>query len=153
MFCVAVTVVLHAVVGWRTHARCDVTSDLFGAVGDGVVKDTESIRSALAACDEVLLPSGKTFLSGPLNLTSNQVLAVDGTLLASTDKHDYNLIAPLIGYGWGDDMNCFAPGASPHKVSYGMDGLQREMYVVCASLTVVFNKMPRRWGHPEQAAN
>ena len=49
------------VVGWRA---CDVTSKLFGAVGDGIVKDTEAIRAALLECEEVLLPFNHTFLTG-----------------------------------------------------------------------------------------
>lgn len=47
------------------------------------------------------------------------MLAVNGKLLASTDKADYNLIAPLMGYGWGDDENCFGPDAAPHKIVVG----------------------------------
>lgn len=80
--------------GWRT---CDVTEAPFTAPGDGVSDATEGIRAALAACDEVTLPAGSTFLTGPLNLTSNQILRVDGTLLASTDRSLYPLVAPLIG--------------------------------------------------------
>ena len=102
------------VCSWRV---CDVTQ--YGAVGDGVTKDTLAIRSALGACDEVHLPAGRHFLTGPQNLTSNQVLRVDGALLASTDAADYALIAPLVGYGWGDDENCFGPGAAPHKIVIG----------------------------------
>lgn len=98
---------------------CDVTSSQFGAKGDGVSDDTTAIRSALAACDEVVLPLGSSFLSGPVNLTSHQRLRVDGTFLASQDKNDYPLVAPLLGYGWGDDMNCFPPDASPHKIVVG----------------------------------
>ena len=81
--------------GWRA---CDVTSEPFGAVGDGLSTDTTALRAALESCDEVLLPAGRTFLTGPLNLSSNQVLAVDGVLLASTDRADYPLIDPLMGY-------------------------------------------------------
>ena len=105
-----------AAIGWRI---CDVSSDFFGAVGDGRVKDTLAIRSALAQCDEVILPKEHTYLSGPLNLTSNQVLRVDGTLLASTTPSDYALIAPLMGYGWGDDENCFAPDRDAYKIIVG----------------------------------
>jgi polygalacturonase len=98
---------------------CDVSKLPYGAIGDGVTKDTNAIRSALAECDEVWLPADRSFLSGPLNLTSNQVLRVDGTLLASIDRHDYALIAPLMGYGWGDDENCFAPDRDKHKIIIG----------------------------------
>ena len=80
----------------RRHAICDVTSEGYGAVGDGVAKDTRALRSALAECDEVWLPAGRSFLSGPVNLTSNQVLRVDGTLLASADPADYPMVAPLL---------------------------------------------------------
>ena len=101
---------------WRS---CDVTSPEFGAIGDGVARDAGPIRRALEACDVVVLPRGKVFLSGPLNLTSNQQLRVDGTLLASTDRNEYPLVQPIRGYGWGNDMNCFAPGTTPHKVVVG----------------------------------
>ena len=105
-----------AVQGWRV---CDVTSPLHGAVGDGVVSDTAAIRGALASCDEVLLPAGRTFLTGPLNLTSNQRLNVQGTLLASVNPSDYPLVLPMTGYGWGDDENCFPPDVDKHKIIIG----------------------------------
>lgn len=101
---------------WRV---CDVTSPSYGARGDGISDDTKAIRSALAECDEVLLPGGLSFATGPLNLTSNQRLQVDGTILASQDKNDYPLVAPILGYGWGNDKNCFPPDASPHKIVVG----------------------------------
>ena len=44
---------------------------------------------------------------------------MDGKLLASTDTADYNLIAPIMGYGWGDDEDCFEPDAAPHKIVVG----------------------------------
>ena len=75
--------------GWRV---CDVTEHPFLAAGDGLVADTNAIRDALAVCDEVHLPYGNTFLTGPQNLTSNQLLRVDGTLLASNVAADYALI-------------------------------------------------------------
>ena len=75
---------------------CDVTASEFGAVGDGKIKDTDSIRKAIASCDEIVLPLGRIFLTGPVNLSSHQVLLVEGTLLASTEKADYPLIAPLL---------------------------------------------------------
>lgn len=113
---VALSCVLPVVYSWRV---CNVAKLPYGAIGDGVTKDTHAIQSALSECDEVWLPAGRSFLSGPLNLTSNQVFRVDGTLLASTDRHDYALIAPLMGYGWGDDENCFAPDRDSHKIIIG----------------------------------
>jgi hypothetical protein len=44
---------------------------------------------------------------------------VDGTLLASQDKRAYPLIAPVLGYGWSNDENCFPPDAAPHKIVIG----------------------------------
>ena len=104
----------------RPHARCDVTHGPFAAVGDGKHDDTEAIRSALKQCDSVLLPAGKRFLTGPLNLTSNQALIVDGTLLASTRIADYPLVAPLASYGWSIDSNCFPFGVEivPGALNY-----------------------------------
>eukprot|EP01050_Picozoa_sp_SAG11_P005013 SAG11_NODE_337_length_10541_cov_14.862574_2_plen_94_part_00 len=60
----------------RVWGACDVTDPPFAAVGDGKHDDTAAIRNALQECDSVLLPDGKRFLTGPLNLTSNQVLIV-----------------------------------------------------------------------------
>mgnify|MGYP006145172211 CR=1 FL=1 len=98
---------------------CDVTRAPYNASGDGVTKDTLALRAALEDCDEVLLPASRTFLTGPVNLTSNQVLVVDGTLLASVDTHDYALVAPLMSYGWGNDENCFPPDADKYKIIVG----------------------------------
>ena len=56
--------------------ECDVTSADFGAKGDGTTYDTDAIRKALESCNVVLLPAGHTFLTGPLNITSNQVFQV-----------------------------------------------------------------------------
>ncbi len=103
----------------QTWRSCDVTDPEFGAIGDGISKDTSSIRAALKVCDEVWLPTGHTFLSGPINLTSNQIFGVDGTLLASTDRVDYPIVAPIMGYGWGDDENCFDPSLDEHKIIIG----------------------------------
>jgi hypothetical protein len=98
---------------------CDVTRAPHGATGDGQTSDTAAIRGALSACDEVVLPAGYSFLSGPLNLTSNQRLRVDGTLTASVDPSDYPLVLPMTGYGWGDDQNCFPPDEDKNKIIVG----------------------------------
>lgn len=103
----------------RLWSSCEVTSAAFGAVGDGVTSDTAAIRAALEQCDRVILPKGGTYLSGPVNLTSNQELVVDGTMLASSDRSEYPLVLPVMGYGWGNDENCFPPGTTPHKVVVG----------------------------------
>jgi polygalacturonase len=104
----------------RPRSACDVTSAPFDAVGDGTHDDTAALRSALEKCDSVLLPQGKSFLTGPLNISSNQVLVVDGTLLASTNVDDYPLVAPLMSYGWSIDSNCFPYGTEivPGALNY-----------------------------------
>ena len=64
-----------------------------GAVGDGTTDDTAAIRKALnlaaartcsreASPITVLFPWGRTFLTGPFNLTTNVTLHVDGTIQA-----------------------------------------------------------------------
>ena len=80
----------------------------FGAVGDGVTKDTGAIVRAVAAVraagsGTVLLPGGHTFLSGPFNLTSHCTLfiAANATLLGSPDKGDWPRIPALPSYGQG----------------------------------------------------
>lgn len=68
----------------------DVTS--YGAAGDGTTPDTEAIQQAIDACPDggtVLLPQGRTFLSGPLLLKGDMTFEVNGTLLASPSASDY----------------------------------------------------------------
>jgi polygalacturonase len=75
---------LHAqlVASWAPAASgvCDVVAD-FGAVGDNRTEDTAAVAAALAACDVVVFPAGRTFLLRPLRLRSHTVLVVDGTLV------------------------------------------------------------------------
>ena len=94
-----------AVTAWSVY---DVMQ--FGAVGDGVTSDTAAIRAALEAARvaggaTVVLPSGYTFLSGSVNVSSNTELRVEGTFLASptTTLGDYVLVPPLPWYGGGQD--------------------------------------------------
>ena len=63
----------------------------FGAVGDGVTKDTQAIQAALDAGGLVFFPPG-TYLSGTLHLRSGGglLLSPGATLLASPDPEDYN---------------------------------------------------------------
>ena len=68
----------------------------FGAVGDGVTNDAAAIQAAIDVCSAagggtVLLPAGRTYFSGTLQLKANVELHVErgATLLASNDLADY----------------------------------------------------------------
>lgn len=56
--------------GWKVGHLCNVTSPPFNAIGDGTTDDTAALQRAIDACGNrteggtVLLPSGKTFVSG-----------------------------------------------------------------------------------------
>jgi polygalacturonase len=83
----------------------DVTS--FGAVGNGVTKNTEAIRSAIEQCSadgggRVVIPKG-VFLTGAVYLKSNVNLHVseEATLLFSRESSDY----PIVVTRW-EGMEC-----------------------------------------------
>lgn len=61
----------HGSGGWR---RCAVEE--FGAIPDDGQDDSAAIATALARCDEVILPGPGVYDSQPMNLTSNQVLHI-----------------------------------------------------------------------------
>ncbi len=76
----------------------------FGAVGDGVAKDTAAIAKAIAACaavggGTVQFPAGR-YLTGSIELVSNLTLQVDAgaTLLYSGDPAD----SPVVESRWED---------------------------------------------------
>lgn len=68
----------------------------YGAAGDGITNDRQAIQTAVNACFEggggrVLLPAGRTYYSGPIQLKANVELHVEGgaILKASTSWDDY----------------------------------------------------------------
>lgn len=70
----------------------------YGAKGDGRHDDATAIQKAIDACTragggQVLLPTGHTFMSGPIQLKSNIDLHIDvnTTLLANPDENIYKL--------------------------------------------------------------
>ena len=54
-----------------------------GAKGDGVTLDSAAIAAAIEACDHVVFPAGKRFLTGTVELRSNLTLEVLGTILGA----------------------------------------------------------------------
>ena len=89
---------------------CDVRE--FGAVGNGVAKDTAAIQKAIDTCAAgkgggIVRLSAGTYVSGPISLRSNITLVLDkdATLLGSPDRADYpkatfahkTTVQPLVG--------------------------------------------------------
>ena len=83
----------------------------FGAIGDGKHSNTEAFRKAITSCrdnggGEVIVPAG-TFLTGPIELTSNMALVLEkgATIRGSenfkdsevTDRNGKTSVVPLIG--------------------------------------------------------
>ena len=67
----------------------------FGAIGDGMTKDTAAIQQAIDRCwvlggGEVLVPAGN-YLTGAIALRSNTILRLDkdATILGTPDFADY----------------------------------------------------------------
>src|SRR5207237_7854224 len=82
-----------------------------GAIGEGKPSNTEAFRKAITSCRanggaEVIVPAG-TFLTGPIELTSNMALVLEkgATIRGSENFKDYEVtdrngktsVIPLIG--------------------------------------------------------
>lgn len=81
----------------------------YGAKGDGTTDDAVAIQRAIDQCTaagggQVYLPTGKTFLSGPIELKSNVDFHIDTntTLIANPDESIYKLSA--FGANRGEGM-------------------------------------------------
>jgi polygalacturonase len=80
---------------------------LYGAVGDGKTLDTDAIQKAIDAASQtgngaqVLIPGGRKYLIGTIELKSNIDfhLQGDAELLVSTDQKDYSGEAAIIANG------------------------------------------------------
>lgn len=84
---------------------CNVAA--FGAIGDGKTLDTAALQRAFDAstCQTVIVPAGRTFLTGALNWTrSDAVLVVDGTLLATTNSSLFPPIPEVPSYPCDRDI-------------------------------------------------
>ena len=82
----------------RVPRTCDARA--FGAVGDGVAKDTAALQRAVESCATgeggTVVLAGGTFLSGMLVLHSHVTLRIEAgaTLLGSRDDADYPALSP-----------------------------------------------------------
>lgn len=89
---------LPALAAARTY---DVTASPYAARGDGVTNDRLAIQQAIddasaAGGGTVLVPAGRTFLTGGIRLKSNVVFQLDGTLRQSLDVTHYDT-PPMLG--------------------------------------------------------
>jgi polygalacturonase len=101
--------------------RFDITA--YGAVGDGVTKNTEAFRAAIKACNRaggghVIVPPGR-FLTGAIQLRSNVDLHVEegATVLFSMDPADY---LPVVLTRW-EGTECY--NYSSFIYAYGQKNL------------------------------
>lgn len=86
----------------------DVTAAPYNAVGDGVTNDRLAIQQAIddigaAGGGEVVIPAGRTFLTGSVMLRSGVTLRLDGTLRQSQEVADYGK-APIPGLDMPTDI-------------------------------------------------
>jgi polygalacturonase len=102
-----------------------VSIEDYGAKGDNATDNTKAFRNALLAVEgggEVLVPgpvSTKIFQTAPINLTSNVVLRVEGTMRAVEDKSKFPVIDVLPSVGHDYDTN----GPSRyHPFVFAVDG-------------------------------
>ena len=115
----------------------------FGAVGDGKADDTRAVNWAFenashAVYSTVLFPAKNSrgdpaqFVTGPFNMSSNQLVLVAGTVLGSTNNADYRLVDPLPYYAGGQDPMRRGQGNLNGRVSSTPWASQTSRYQVAA---------------------
>lgn len=116
----------------------------FGAVGDGIVKDTAAIQAALDACGgagggEVLVPAG-TYLIGSIELKANTTLrlAENSTLAGSPDLADYPVVKARWEGLWVDAHRALISARQADHIALIGPGL------IAASQLLGGRAMPRR---------
>jgi exo-poly-alpha-galacturonosidase len=88
-----------------TSVAINVLSAPYNATGNGSTLTTAALQAAINACPvggKVLFPAGNKFLSGALYLKSDCTYEIEGTLIASGSKADYqmgNNRFPIYGTG------------------------------------------------------
>jgi len=102
----------------------DITG--FGAIGDGKTNDAGAIRRAIDACaasggGTVLVPSGRTYVSGSIELKSHVELCVErgAVLLGATREEDYPAFAFKTGMEAGKRAWIVANGAEDVAITGG----------------------------------
>jgi len=92
-----------------------------GAKGDGVTLDSAAIAAAITACDHVVFPEGKQFLTGTIELRSNLTLEVLGSVLGAKGNISLPLKNPFMVANpfEGDPKNPGCPFATGPKGGCG----------------------------------
>lgn len=97
-----------------SHSFVEIDVTDFGAIGDGVTDDTNALRKIFLDLQDkettqiIHFPANKTFVTAPLNLSSNLILQVDGRIEAITNaSQNFNSqwpqIPPLEAYSSSED--------------------------------------------------
>ena len=103
--------------GWRV-----VSIDDFGAIADNQTDNAKAIQAAVDAVratgGEVVVPFGGVYQTSPVNLTSNLIFRVEGTLFGLQDQYAYPAVPALPSYGRCADM---AGKFRRHPLIHAMD--------------------------------
>lgn len=65
-----------------------ITPEMYGAVGDGVIDDTEAIQNAITSGGHVLFKTGAVYkVTSTIKVGSDVIIDLDGATIASTNNH------------------------------------------------------------------